>query len=98
MEQKFDIKKITFSVRHLKNFTKIYASNWDSVPRCFKPHNYQGKGIEGKIEQFVSDLLDQELKRQTLIDLLWEHHHQGEDADTEGIVDSICELLEYPLE
>ena len=106
------INKIEFTKNELKTFTKIYASNWNHVPRIFNPNDYQGKGIDGKIEQFISDLKNQNIKKQKIEDILWnfhnaaqetfEHNHRNQEnymnVDTRNFVDSICELLEYPLE
>lgn len=89
-------KSYLFTKDDLKNFTKIYASNWHHVPRCFNPDNYQGKGIDGKLEQFLSDKEAINIKKETVRDLLLEHYHQGDDTDTDHFVDTICELLDYP--
>ena len=85
-----------FTVDDLKNFTKIYAGNWQYVPRCFIPENYQGKGIDAKIQQFLADKDAINIKKETIKDLLLEHYHQGDDSDTDHFVDTICELLDYP--
>ena len=106
------INKIEFTKNELKTFTKIYASNWNHVPRIFKPNDYQGKGIDGKIEQFISDLKNQNIVKQKIKEILWDFHCTTQDAvdhnfrnkedfrnvNTESFVYSICELLEYPLE
>ena len=106
------INKIEFTKKELKTFTKIYASNWNHVPRIFNPNDYQGKGIDGKIEQFISDLKNQNIKKQKIEDILWNFHHTAQETfdhnhqnqkdfinvDTKSFIDSICELLEYPSE
>ena len=43
------INKIEFTKNELKTFTKIYASNWNHVPRIFNPNDYQGKGIGSQL-------------------------------------------------
>ena len=106
------INKIEFTKNELKTFTKIYASNWNHVSRIFNPNDYQGKGIDAKIEQFLYDLKNQNIKKEKIKDILWDFHHTAQDTiehnirnkndhmdvDTRNFVDSICELLEYPLE
>ena len=89
-------KTYKFTKDDLKNFSKIYSSNWQNVPRCFNPVNYQGKGIDGKIEQFLADKDAINIKKETIHDLLLEHYHQGDANDTDHFVDTICELLDYP--
>ena len=89
-------KTYQFTKNDLKNLTKIYASNWHHVPRCFNPDNYQGKGIDGKIEQFLLDKDAINIKKETIHDLLLEHYHQSDANDTEHFVNTICELLDYP--
>tara|TARA_Y100000996_G_C22318301_1_gene559206 strand:+ start:427 stop:714 length:288 start_codon:yes stop_codon:yes gene_type:complete len=89
-------KTYQFTKNDLKNFTKIYASNWHHVPRWFNPDNYQGKGIDAKIEQFLLDKDAINIKRETIHDLLLEHYHQNDENDTNHFVNVICELLDYP--
>tara|TARA_B100001939_G_C16944115_1_gene619475 strand:- start:64 stop:348 length:285 start_codon:yes stop_codon:yes gene_type:complete len=91
-----DSKTYNFTKDDLKNFSKIYSSNWQNVPRCYNPMNYQGKGIDAKIEQFLLDKQAINLKKETIHELLLEHYHQGDANDTDHFVDTICELLDYP--
>lgn len=87
---------IVFSIAELKIFTKIYASNWHHVPKQFKEQNYQGLGIDDKIHQFVRDIRQLQIKRETLCDLLLQFYHQGDADDTEHFINTICELFDFP--
>ena len=89
--------KIEFTKNELKTFTKIYASNWNNVDPHFKERDYQGKGIDGKIEQFISDIRALKMRKETLNNLLLEFYHQGDANDTSHFVETICELFDYPV-
>ena len=76
-----------FDENELKIFTKIYASNW-----C---KDYQGKNIEQKIQQFICDIKQLEMQKETLNELLLQFYHQGDANDTEHFIDTIYELFKY---
>ena len=84
-----------FDENELKIFTKIYASNWCSVPKQFKEKDYQGKNIEQKIQQFICDIKQLEMQKETLNELLLQFYHQGDANDTEHFIDTIYELFKY---
>ena len=84
-----------FDKNELKIFTKIYASNWCSVPNQFKEKDYQGKNIEQKIQQFICDIKQLEMQKETLNELLLQFYHQGDANDTEHFIDTIYELFKY---
>jgi len=84
-----------FDENELKIFTKIYASNWCSVQNQFKEKDYQGKNIEQKIQQFICDIKQLEMQKETLNELLLQFYHQGDANDTEHFIDTIYELFKY---
>ena len=88
---------INFTKNELKIFTKIYASNWCSVPAEFKESDYQGKNIDMKLEQFIEDIRKLKMRKETLHDLLLEFYHQGDANNTTHFINTICELFDYPL-
>ena len=90
-----NINQFMFDENELKIFTKIYASNWCSVPNQFKEKDYQGKNIEQKIQQFICDIKQLEMQKETLNELLLQFYHQGDANDTEHFIDTIYELFKY---
>ena len=42
---------------HVKTFAHIYTGNFFKLPTFFHWENYQGKNIDGKINQYISCLL-----------------------------------------
>lgn len=46
---------VNFTKDELKIFTRIYTSNWSSVPKKYEQQNYYNKNLDSKIEQFISD-------------------------------------------
>ena len=56
-----NIKDFKWTTDHVKTFEQIYTGNFFKLPTFFHWENYQGKNMDGKINQYISDVKD--LKR-----------------------------------
>jgi len=98
-KMKYDNENFKWSTDQVKTFTAIYSSNWCKVPKCFKWENYQGKKLDAKIDQFISDVRKAEKKRDELRDIvkqLWCQAYTDArigEIDSTKITDDVTEQI-----
>tara|TARA_R100000773_G_scaffold23599_2_gene20810 strand:- start:182 stop:592 length:411 start_codon:yes stop_codon:yes gene_type:complete len=98
-KMKYDNENFKWSTDQVKIFTRIYSSNFCKIPRCFKWQNYEGKNLDAKIEQFISDVRKVEKKRDELREIVNHLYCQAYtdarlgDRDSTKIKDDLTEQI-----